>query len=259
MAQEVQHIAEADAEKGLLEAQALLGNINRKLVKQTVMTSVYGVTNVGARDQIKVKHSVCAPHSTSIWLYHVFAFVPGLCYWHAQLGKSVLLLSPLAAELLQSNSNEVCSLSVSMDMESKLHGNPREVVLFFRSARVWRHTFEPPGLLVQARLKERGWNANDDLTFKVASYAAGVSAILHARIRRHVHHACGPGLTSAWPWKSSLVSHSSQTAMALLGQLSGSTVPCPLAPAPMHGTDTALARRQPCRVCQPSSARPLRS
>lgn len=54
MAEEVQRIAEADAEKGLLEAQALLGNINRKLVKQTVMTSVYGVTNVGARDQIKV-------------------------------------------------------------------------------------------------------------------------------------------------------------------------------------------------------------
>ena len=80
MAQEVQHIAEADAEKGLLEAQALLGNINRKLVKQTVMTSVYGVTNVGARDQIKVKHSDCAPPSASLWLYHVSAFVSGLCY-----------------------------------------------------------------------------------------------------------------------------------------------------------------------------------
>ncbi len=83
VAQEVQHIAEADAEKGLLEAQALLGNINRKLVKQTVMTSVYGVTNVGARDQIKVKHPVCAPPSTSIWFYHILAFVSGLCYWHA--------------------------------------------------------------------------------------------------------------------------------------------------------------------------------
>ena len=91
----------------------------------------------------------------------------------------MLLLSWLAAELLQFDPNEAYSLSVSMDLESKLHSSPREVVLFFRSARTWSHTLEPPGLLVQARLKERGWNANDDLTFKVASYAAGVSAVLH--------------------------------------------------------------------------------
>ena len=48
VAQEVQSIAEQDAKDGMLEAQALLGNIDRKLVKQTVMTSVYGVTWVGA-------------------------------------------------------------------------------------------------------------------------------------------------------------------------------------------------------------------
>ncbi|KAH9295327.1 hypothetical protein KI387_038915, partial [Taxus chinensis] len=34
-------------------ARLLLGQVDRKLVKQTVMTSVYGVTYVGARDQIK--------------------------------------------------------------------------------------------------------------------------------------------------------------------------------------------------------------
>lgn len=33
-------------------AALLKGKINRKIVKQTVMTSVYGVTNIGARDQI---------------------------------------------------------------------------------------------------------------------------------------------------------------------------------------------------------------
>ncbi|KAI4320355.1 hypothetical protein MLD38_033848 [Melastoma candidum] len=36
-----------------LHARALLSQVDRKLVKQTVMTSVYGVTYVGARDQIK--------------------------------------------------------------------------------------------------------------------------------------------------------------------------------------------------------------
>ncbi|XVE91693.1 hypothetical protein REPUB_Repub01dG0032600 [Reevesia pubescens] len=36
-----------------LYAQLLINQVDRKLVKQTVMTSVYGVTYVGARDQIK--------------------------------------------------------------------------------------------------------------------------------------------------------------------------------------------------------------
>ena len=34
------------------EPLLLEGKVNRKLVKQTVMTSVYGVTYIGARDQI---------------------------------------------------------------------------------------------------------------------------------------------------------------------------------------------------------------
>ncbi|KAG7986384.1 hypothetical protein I3843_03G076300 [Carya illinoinensis] len=36
-----------------LHARILINQVNRKLVKQTVMTSVYGVTYIGARDQIK--------------------------------------------------------------------------------------------------------------------------------------------------------------------------------------------------------------
>jgi DNA-directed RNA polymerase len=34
-------------------AQMLVGKVSRKVVKQTVMTTVYGVTFVGARDQIE--------------------------------------------------------------------------------------------------------------------------------------------------------------------------------------------------------------
>ncbi|PVG00666.1 DNA/RNA polymerase [Serendipita vermifera] len=41
-----------DAAEGNELAQQLIGKINRKLVKQTVMTTVYGVTFIGARDQI---------------------------------------------------------------------------------------------------------------------------------------------------------------------------------------------------------------
>lgn len=41
-----------DAAAGVPEALVLQDNVDRKLVKQTVMTSVYGVTFVGARQQI---------------------------------------------------------------------------------------------------------------------------------------------------------------------------------------------------------------
>lgn len=37
----------------LITADSLKGNINRKTIKQTVMTSVYGVTFIGARNQIQ--------------------------------------------------------------------------------------------------------------------------------------------------------------------------------------------------------------
>ncbi|EPS38066.1 hypothetical protein H072_8223 [Dactylellina haptotyla CBS 200.50] len=42
-----------DAQAGVPEAQELLGHINRKVVKQTVMTNVYGVTFIGAKAQVK--------------------------------------------------------------------------------------------------------------------------------------------------------------------------------------------------------------
>jgi DNA-directed RNA polymerase len=43
---------EQDANMGDELARTLLGKIDRKIVKQTVMTSVYGVTRIGARRQI---------------------------------------------------------------------------------------------------------------------------------------------------------------------------------------------------------------
>lgn len=43
---------EADAKAGSELAQVLEGHIKRKIIKQTVMTTVYGVTRFGARLQI---------------------------------------------------------------------------------------------------------------------------------------------------------------------------------------------------------------
>lgn len=44
---------EADAANGDPLAMLIRGKINRKTIKQTVMTSVYGVTLIGSRDQIR--------------------------------------------------------------------------------------------------------------------------------------------------------------------------------------------------------------
>lgn len=45
---------EKEANPDFLEiAESLKGNVTRKVIKQTVMTSVYGVTFIGARQQIQ--------------------------------------------------------------------------------------------------------------------------------------------------------------------------------------------------------------
>ncbi|XP_030074244.1 DNA-directed RNA polymerase, mitochondrial isoform X1 [Microcaecilia unicolor] len=53
VAQQVEAFRKQDAERGLVIAQVLDGFISRKVVKQTVMTVVYGVTRYGGRLQIE--------------------------------------------------------------------------------------------------------------------------------------------------------------------------------------------------------------
>jgi len=48
----VEKLRQRDAENGVSVAQVLEGFIKRKVIKQTVMTTVYGVTRYGARLQI---------------------------------------------------------------------------------------------------------------------------------------------------------------------------------------------------------------
>ena len=57
-----------EAEEGHPVASLLVGKISRKVVKQTVMTTVYGVTFVGARDQIErqLKERKDIPHE-KVW------------------------------------------------------------------------------------------------------------------------------------------------------------------------------------------------
>ena len=49
----VRESCRSDPDKNQVLASLLADTVDRKLVKQTVMTSVYGVTFAGARDQIQ--------------------------------------------------------------------------------------------------------------------------------------------------------------------------------------------------------------
>ncbi|KAF9117983.1 DNA-directed RNA polymerase, partial [Mortierella sp. 14UC] len=53
VARSVERMLEEQAAGGIEAAQMLVGKISRKIVKQTVMTNVYGVTFIGARAQIE--------------------------------------------------------------------------------------------------------------------------------------------------------------------------------------------------------------
>ncbi|XWS64144.1 hypothetical protein CRYUN_Cryun06bG0161500 [Craigia yunnanensis] len=58
-----------------LHARLLINQVDRKLVKQTVMTSVYGVTYVGARDQIKrrLKERCAIADDTELFIASCYA------------------------------------------------------------------------------------------------------------------------------------------------------------------------------------------
>jgi DNA-directed RNA polymerase len=53
IAKQVQILIDEDVEKEVPEALLMQKRVNRKLVKQSVMTNTYGVTFIGAREQIK--------------------------------------------------------------------------------------------------------------------------------------------------------------------------------------------------------------
>jgi DNA-directed RNA polymerase len=55
IADRVESMVNRDAEKGDATALLMKGRINRKLVKQTVMTNTYGVTIMGARAQVRAR------------------------------------------------------------------------------------------------------------------------------------------------------------------------------------------------------------
>ncbi|KDD74577.1 DNA-dependent RNA polymerase [Helicosporidium sp. ATCC 50920] len=114
----------ADASRGSAHARALLAAtaVDRKLVKQTVMTSVYGVTFVGAREQIGsrlrergfqddamlYKVSCYAAKATLDSLHEMFSSAKHIMHWLsdcarvvARAGQSVSWVTPLGLPIVQ--------------------------------------------------------------------------------------------------------------------------------------------------------------
>nr|CAC80138.1 DNA-dependent RNA polymerase [Spinacia oleracea] len=81
IASRVLSIMEADAKKDPTDfpdtvlARKLINQVDRKLVKQTVMTSVYGVTYIGAREQIKRRLKERAAFSDDTEIYGAACYV----------------------------------------------------------------------------------------------------------------------------------------------------------------------------------------
>jgi DNA-directed RNA polymerase len=64
----VEQLRAKDAAEGVVIAQKLEGKVNRKVIKQTVMTITYGVTLVGGREQIaKQLKEQDAVHAEDLW------------------------------------------------------------------------------------------------------------------------------------------------------------------------------------------------
>jgi len=114
-----------DANNGHPLAKMLLGKVHRKTIKQTVMTTVYGVTLIGAKDQIKkqLKDHPDLPvdddsflHQCSMYLaqttfkslgevfqsaQRIMAWLNECAYLMAADGKPVMWLTPLGLPIIQ--------------------------------------------------------------------------------------------------------------------------------------------------------------
>jgi len=74
-----QNIVEA-AEQGHPLAKKLVGVVDRKVVKQTVMTSVYGVTFIGARSQIEDQLQSKIPDADEDEIFQLSAYIANLTF-----------------------------------------------------------------------------------------------------------------------------------------------------------------------------------
>ncbi|KAJ1306117.1 hypothetical protein OPQ81_010828 [Rhizoctonia solani] len=133
VARMVDVIVNADAEAGVAEALLVKGKISRKVVKQTVMTTVYGVTFIGARDQIeKQLRDVVGISREESW--------PVAAYLAKQVLGAIGDLFSGASQIQNwlSMSARLISKSIPEDrMDTVLRASPREAARERMTSVIW--------------------------------------------------------------------------------------------------------------------------
>lgn len=84
----IEKLVQKDFESGHPTALLLEGKIQRKVVKQTIMTSVYGVTFIGARKQIQNALLGTSPPSLSLSPTHTLPLFALSSLTHLSLSTS---------------------------------------------------------------------------------------------------------------------------------------------------------------------------
>ncbi|MGH0173438.1 UNVERIFIED_CONTAM: hypothetical protein FKN15_065428 [Acipenser sinensis] len=141
VAQQVEEFRARDAEKGLKVAQVLEGFINRKVVKQTVMTVVYGVTRYGGRLQIEKRLKEIEEFPKD-WLTESARLI-------AKSGSSVEWVTPLGLPIVQPyhrTKNTILHTLLTMLVDPNKQTNLSSVGT--ESAQPTPLTLSPSGLMI---------------------------------------------------------------------------------------------------------------
>ncbi|KAJ1333453.1 DNA-directed RNA polymerase [Microdochium nivale] len=156
-----------DLEEKNFMAVALDGKITRKVVKQTVMTNVYGVTFIGAKAQIKKQLDAAYPNleaehgipsillssylATKVFkaLSTMFRGAHDIQFWLGECaGRVCRALTPEQLDRLADESSNETKLKSKITMASKLlaskKGGPEGLLDQFRSTIVWTTPLRMP-------------------------------------------------------------------------------------------------------------------
>lgn len=128
----VEGYVKEDAEAGLADAKMLHGRLSRKVIKQTVMTHVYGVTFIGARSQIRNRLKEWGDLDEVV-LYRLS------CYLASQVLRAVRYLF-YGAHLIQdwlADNATLISRSIRLDVDKTAKTGTKKLRPDYMSSVIW--------------------------------------------------------------------------------------------------------------------------
>lgn len=167
-----------DLERGNSYAKLLEGKITRKVVKQTVMTNVYGVTYIGARAQVRKQLDAAYPglpntptlHTGTLAAYvatkifmalsTMFKGAHDIQYWLADCaGRISLTLMPEQIDKLEFYLSSLERPS-DLTIKTKIGVSTVEELLRFRSSVIWTTPLRMPIVQPYRKSKSRAVSTN---------------------------------------------------------------------------------------------------